>query len=74
MSVVWNLHSTHSGRIVIMHLTIIFSAFIAVLFGSIAPLIIMVGVKTVADVVLHLAFDFGNLKKVSQTLSAVTSR
>jgi len=62
------------GRIVIMHLTIIFSAFIAVLFGSIAPLIIMVGVKTIADVMLHLTFDFGNLKKASQTLSAVTSR
>ncbi len=62
------------SRIVVMHMTIIFSAFIAVLFGSIAPLIIMVCIKTVADVVLHLTFDFGSLKKVSQTLSAVTSR
>jgi hypothetical protein len=62
------------SRVVVMHLTIIFSAFIAVLFGSIAPLIIMVGVKTVADVMLHLKFDFGGLKKTSQTLSAVTSR
>jgi hypothetical protein len=62
------------SRVIVMHLTIIFSAFIAVLFGSIAPLIIMVGVKTVADVAMHLKFEFGNLKKTSQTLSAVTSR
>ena len=38
------------------------------------PLIIMVGVKTFADVALHLNFDFGNLKKASQTHSTVTSR
>ena len=62
------------GRIIIMHMTIIFSAFVAVIFETIAPLIIMVGVKTFADVALHLKFDFGNLKKASQTHSTVTSR
>jgi len=61
------------GRIIVMHMTIIFSAFVAAFFGSIAPLIIMVAVKTFADVALHLKFDFGNLKKASQTLSTVSS-
>lgn len=62
------------SRVVVMHMTIIFSAFIAVAFGSIALLIIMVAVKTFADVVLHIKFDFGNLAKASQTVSALTSR
>jgi len=57
-----------------MHMTIIFSAFVAVIFGSIAPLIIMVAVKTVADVALHLQSEFGIVKKTSQTLSAASSR
>jgi hypothetical protein len=62
------------GRIIVMHMTIIFSAFAAVIFGSIAPLIIMVAVKTVADVALHLQSEFGIVKKTSQTLSAASSR
>ena len=61
------------GRVVVMHMTIIFSAFIAQLFGSIAPLIVMVAVKTVADVSLHLKYDFSNLQKTSQTVTAVRS-
>lgn len=60
------------GRVVVMHMTIIFSAFISVLFGSIAPLIVMVAVKTVADVSLHVKYDFSTLQKASQTLTAVT--
>jgi hypothetical protein len=51
------------SRIVLMHVTIIFSAFLAVVLGSIAPLIIMVGLKTMADVVLHLALDLGYVRK-----------
>jgi hypothetical protein len=62
------------SRVVIMHMTIIFSAFVAVIFGTIAPLIIMVLVKTVADVSLHLKFEFGNPKTASQTMSAVSPR
>jgi Family of unknown function (DUF6498) len=46
------------GRIIMMHVTIIFGAFLAAILGSIAPLIIMVLLKTCADVGLHLVFDF----------------
>ena len=70
---VGNIVGAFYGRVVIMHITIIFSAFLSIIFGSITPLIIMVALKTAADVSLHLAFDFGNLKKASQTLSAATS-
>ncbi len=59
------------GRVVVMHMTIIFSAFISVLFGSIAPLIVMVAVKTAADVSLHLKYDFSNLQKASQTVTTI---
>jgi Family of unknown function (DUF6498) len=62
------------GRVVVMHMTIIFSAFIAQFFGTIAPLIIMVAVKTLADVSLHLKYDFSNLQKPSSTLATVTPR
>jgi Family of unknown function (DUF6498) len=62
------------ARIVIMHLTILASAFLTVIFKwSVAPLIIMVALKTIADVAMHLAFDFGNLRKVSQTVSTVAT-
>jgi hypothetical protein len=47
------------GRIVIMQLTIIFGAFLAGIFGSLAPLIIMIVLKTLVDVVMHLSLDFG---------------
>jgi hypothetical protein len=46
------------GRMTIMHMAIIFGAFIAVFVGSIAPLLILVTLKTVVDVGLHLAMDF----------------
>jgi hypothetical protein len=59
------------GRIILMHMTIIFSAFLVEAFGSITPLIIMVGLKTATDVGLHLALDFGSLRKGSHSLSAV---
>ncbi|HTS41381.1 MAG TPA: DUF6498-containing protein [Xanthobacteraceae bacterium] len=59
--------SAFYGRVIIMHMTIIFSAFLSLIFGSITPLIIMVVLKTIADVGLHLAFDFGKLQKISQT-------
>jgi hypothetical protein len=61
------------GRIIIMHITIIFSAFLSIIFGTIAPLIIMVALKTAADVGMHLFLDFGKLQQASQTVSAVSS-
>jgi hypothetical protein len=62
------------GRIILMHVTIIFGAFLATAVGSIAPLIIMVGLKTCADVVMHLALDFRHAPKVSRALSFTSSR
>jgi Family of unknown function (DUF6498) len=50
------------ARIFVMHLTILLSAFVAVVFESIAPLIVMVAVKTLADAALQLKFDFGGMK------------
>lgn len=69
-----NIVGAFYGRVIIMHITIIFSAFLSIIFGSIAPLIIMVVLKTGADVAVHLALNFGKLQKVSQTVSALTSR
>lgn len=46
-------------RIVIMQVTIIIGGMIAVGVGSLAPLMILVVLKTLADVVLHLVMDFG---------------
>jgi hypothetical protein len=61
------------SRVVIMHMTIILSAFVAAVFGTIAPLIIMVLVKTAADVGLHLKFDFGEAKAAPQMVPAASS-
>jgi hypothetical protein len=44
------------ARIVVMHCAIIFGAFLSFL-GSIAPLIIMVALKTVIDLGLHAGFE-----------------
>jgi hypothetical protein len=62
------------GRIVIMQVTIILGAFLAAAVGSIAPLIIMVTLKTCVDVALHLALDFRHAPKVSRALSFTSSR
>ena len=44
-------------RIVVMHLAILFGAFVAVVFGNIGPLVLMVALKTAIDLRLHLAED-----------------
>lgn len=45
-------------RIVVMHLAILFGAFIAVVFGNVGPLVLMVALKTAVDLRLHLANNF----------------
>jgi hypothetical protein len=70
MSIIGGFYS----RIVIMHLTIIFGAFLATALGSLAPLIIMVGLKTCADVALHLALDFRHAPKVARLVTLPSSR
>jgi Family of unknown function (DUF6498) len=60
-------------RIVIMQVTIIVGAFIAVGIGSLAPLIILVVLKTLADIALHLVPDFGARTKQRGTPTLVAS-
>ena len=57
------------ARVVIMHVTILFGAVPAKLIGSIAPLIILVLLKTVVDVVVHLAVDFGHAQKLQVSVA-----
>jgi hypothetical protein len=44
-------------RVVIMQMAIIFGAFLSRLLGTMAPFVILILLKTVADVVVHLAVD-----------------
>lgn len=53
-----NLLKGFYGRIVIMHLTILFGAAIATAIGSIGPLVLMVALKIGIDLTLHLKNDF----------------
>jgi hypothetical protein len=50
------------GRIIVMHVTIIFGGFIAIAIGSIAPLVFLVVLKTWIDLKLHLRNDFPDAK------------
>jgi len=62
------------GRIIIMQFSIIFGAILAVALGTVAPLIIMVALKTCADVALHLVLDFRHAPQVSRIISFTSSR
>jgi hypothetical protein len=55
------------GRIVIMHLTILFGAAIASVVGNVGPLVLMVALKIAADLALHLKSDFPTAKPVVLT-------
>jgi hypothetical protein len=45
------------ARVVIMQIAIIFGAFLSMLLGTMAPLVIMIVLKTIMDVAVHLAVD-----------------
>ena len=45
------------ARVVIMQVTIILGAFLSTLLGTMAPLVILILLKTAADAVVHLAID-----------------
>jgi hypothetical protein len=47
------------GRIIVMQFTIIFGAFLSFLAGSMAPLVLLILIKTVIDVLTHIAIDLG---------------
>jgi Family of unknown function (DUF6498) len=57
------------ARIVIMQLAIILGAFLSTLLGTMAPLVIMILLKTMADVAVHLTVD---LRDRSVTTAAVS--
>ncbi len=59
------------ARIIVMHVAIIFGGFLA-FFGSLAPLIVLVTLKTIIDVGLHLAWDFKDDRKTTD--GAVAAR
>lgn len=52
-------------RIVVMHLTILFGALIASMFGTIAPLVLMIALKIAIDLRLHLKNDLAEPKAVT---------
>jgi hypothetical protein len=57
-----------------MQMAIIFGGFIASLLGSLAPLLILVVLKTALDVVLHAAMDFGvRLRKTAPAAALARS-
>jgi hypothetical protein len=62
-----NLLKGFYGRIVIMHLTILFGAAIATAIGSVGPLVLMVMLKIAADLAFHLKNDFPETKAVVAT-------
>jgi len=45
------------ARIVIMQLAVLFGGFLSILLGTMAPLVILIVLKTVVDVAVHLAVD-----------------
>jgi hypothetical protein len=59
------------GRVVIMHLAILFGAFLS-MFGSIAPLIILILAKTAVDLTMHIAFDLNDTGKATKALFGAT--
>jgi hypothetical protein len=55
------------ARIIVMHLAILFGGFLS-FFGSIAPLLILVAIKTVIDLGMHVAFDLRDADKTFRAL------
>jgi hypothetical protein len=53
-----------------MHLTILAGGFVALALGSLAPLVVLVALKTGIDVRLHLKNDFPDAAK-PQTVTTV---
>jgi len=55
------------SRIVVMHLTILFGAMVAIALGSVGPLVMMVALKIAIDLKLHFRNDFPQPKAVAAT-------
>jgi len=55
------------ARIIVMHVAILFGGFLS-FFGSIAPLLILVAIKTAIDLGMHLVFDLRDGDKAFRAL------
>jgi hypothetical protein len=55
------------GRVIVMHIAILFGGFLS-MFGTIAPLIILIVMKTVVDLAFHVAIDLGDGQKTFKAL------
>ena len=55
------------ARIIVMHVAILLGGFLS-FFGSIAPLIILIAIKTAIDLGMHLAFDLRDADKTFRAL------
>jgi Family of unknown function (DUF6498) len=62
------------SRVIVMHLTILASGFVAFALGTITPLVIMVLIKTFADVALQWKFDFGQTARITRAYETATSK
>lgn len=58
------------SRIIVMHLTILAGGFVALALGSLAPLVVLVALKTGLDVRLHLKNDFPDATKPQAVTTA----
>jgi hypothetical protein len=58
-------------RVVIMQLAIILGGFLSILLGSMAPFVILILLKTVADVAVHLAVDLREQPAAGAAVAAV---
>ena len=61
------------ARIIAMHLAILLGGFLS-FFGSIAPLIILVAIKTVVDLGMHVVFDLRDADKTFRALLRADAR
>ncbi len=58
------------GRIFLMQIVIIFGAMLAFALGTMAPFILLIVIKTAADVAAHIAFDMGIGRAAASTSTA----
>ena len=62
------------GRIIVISMTIFLTiyllAFISIAYGNYAPQIMLIVGKTIADIFIHVKFEFGSVENSSATMSA----
>lgn len=53
------------GRIILMHLVVIFGVWVAMKIGSTGPYLLLIALKTVFDLYMHVSVDLGRKPQVS---------